>query len=280
MANHGSTDSHLATLLKQINYIALTNLPLVHNFRWSFHIRECKGWAWLCPASKFQIFTTDTKIYGLACCPFRILHVISYDMIKVPESGLNLFVRSVLAKAGVDQFSCDAVAQSLVDANLRGIDTHGVRLLPIYLNNLEQGGIEKEPRMEVKRTYPSCCVVDADDGFGAAAGFRAIDECMKIAEEQGMAVATVINSSHCGYMAAFCLRAAEKGFMAFGFTNNGPIMLSHNGTAEYFGTNPICFAAPREEGAPFCVDMATTGKTNNSVQLAKLTGSKLPEGPY
>lgn len=156
----------------------------------------------------------------------------NHQMKKVPESGLKHLVLSVLAKAGVDPFSCDAVAHSLVDANLRGIDTHGVRLLPLYVNALEQGGINKEPHMEIKRTFPSCCVVDADDGLGAAAGFRAIDERMKIAEEQGMAIATVVNSSHCGYMAAFSLRAAEKGFMAFGFTNNGPIMLSYNGMAE------------------------------------------------
>jgi LDH2 family malate/lactate/ureidoglycolate dehydrogenase len=199
-------------------------------------------------------------------------------MTRVIEEALTRFVGDILTCAGVDSFSCQAVSQSLVQANLRGIDSHGVRLLPLYIDCAEKGGINKNPQFGVKRTFPCCCCIDADNGFGAAAGFRAIDECMKIAEEQGLAIASVINSSHSGYMAAFTLRAAAKGFIAFAFTNTGPAMLSYNGSGQYFGTNPICFAAPREESDPFCVDMATTGKTHNSVELAKLTGSELDEG--
>ena len=199
-------------------------------------------------------------------------------MKKVSAEKLGRFVGDVLASCGVDSSGSEAVSQSLVQANLRGIDSHGVRLLPTYAESADKGGVNKHPKINVKQTFPSCCCVDADNGFGAAAGFRAIDECIKIAENQGIGIASVINSSHCGYMAAYTLRAAAKGYMAFSFTNTGSAMLSYNGTKKYIGTNPICFAAPREESDPFCVDLATTARTYNSVELARLTGSKLDEG--
>jgi len=92
-----------------------------------------------------------------------------------------------------------------------------------------------------------------------------------------VAAVGVINSSHPGMMASYVLRTVERGFLAFAFTNTGPKILSHHGKRPYFGTNPIAFACPREEKAPFCLDMATRVIPWNKVEAARKSNTPLPE---
>ena len=101
-------------------------------------------------------------------------------------------------------------------------------------------------------------VLDADNAFGHAAGMKSIDLGEKIAIDNGIGLVAVINSSHSGSMAGMALKGAEKGFITFAFTHADSLMLSYNGKKPYFGTNPICMAAPRENDEPYCLDMATT----------------------
>ena len=101
---------------------------------------------------------------------------------------------------------------------------------------------------------------------------KAIDICMKIANKFGVGIVAVKNSSHPGALASMALRAARKNYIAFAFTHADSLMLSHNGKKAYFGTNPICFAAPRKEKEPFCIDMATSMISWN--KLLKLRSKK------
>eukprot|EP01136_Pigoraptor_vietnamica_P027996 Opistho-1_new@85013 len=176
----------------------------------------------------------------------------------VAYEDLKRFVHGVLKAAGVDDFSADAVTESLVETSARGTDSHGVRLLNHYMITVEDGGTTRCPNITHTAKFPCFLTVDADSGFGQAAGVRAVDVAMEAAEKYGMAVATVINSNHPGAMWQYTVRAAKKGYIAFGFTNTGPKILSHGGRDAYFGTNPVCFAAPRVEEDPVCLDMATT----------------------
>lgn len=168
------------------------------------------------------------------------------------------FVKKVLARANLDKFSINSVATGLCETSLRGVESHGVRLLPHYVRSAILGRKNPRPNFKFKKTFPALGVLDADNGFGHAAGIKAIDHCIKLAKSYGIGVVAVKNSSHPGAMATMALKAARKGFISFAFTHADSLLLSHNGVRPYFGTNPICIAVPRTEKEPYCLDMATS----------------------
>ena len=160
----------------------------------------------------------------------------------------------------------------MYEASLRGVDSHGVRLLNHYVLSAVKGRKNPKPNYKFYKSFPALGVLNADNAFGHAAGIKAIDICMKIANKLGVGIVAVKNSSHPGALASMTLRAARKNYIAFAFTHADSLMLSHNGKKSYFGTNPICFAAPRKEKEPFCIDMATSMISWN--KLLKLRNQK------
>jgi ureidoglycolate dehydrogenase (NAD+) len=177
---------------------------------------------------------------------------------KINHKKLKSFILEVLFKAGLDKHSRVSVTTGLYEASLRGVDSHGVNLLKHYVYSALKGRKNPKPKYKFKKTFPALGVLDANHAFGHAAGMKAIDICTKMADKFGIGVIAVKNSSHPGALASMAIKAARKKYIAFAFTHADSLMLSHNGKKSYFGTNPICFAAPRKEKEPFCVDMATS----------------------
>jgi len=199
-------------------------------------------------------------------------------MKKILYEDLVSFTSSILKKARLDEYSLDAVTIGLCETSLRGVDSHGIRLLPHYFNSAISGRKNPNPKFVVKKNFPSIAHLDADNAFGHSAGMKAIDIAMEIAETQGIATVAVSNSSHPGAMASMALRAARKGYIAFAFTHADALILSHSGSRPYFGTNPVCFAAPRQENEPYCLDMATSIAPWNRVKSNRSLNKELDEG--
>lgn len=177
---------------------------------------------------------------------------------RIKHKNLKKFIFKVLHKAGLDKYSRDSVTTGLYEASLRGVDSHGVRLLYHYVLSAISGRKNPRPNYKFHKSFPALGILNADNAFGHAAGMKAIDIGMKIANRFGVGIVAVKNSSHPGALASMALRAARKNYISFAFTHADSLMLSHNGKKPYFGTNPICFAAPRKEKEPFCIDMATS----------------------
>ena len=196
---------------------------------------------------------------------------------RVPADRLTAFVLGALTVAGAATDSAEAVTRALVSTSLRGVDSHGVRLLPHYLRALAGGRISRAPRIAVTRTAPGAAVVDADDGFGHPASYRAVVEGCRIAEETGVAAVSVVNSSHFGAAGCYALEAAALGKVAFAFCNSDAMVLLHDGVMPFHGTNPIAFAAPVAGERPFLVDMATSIVPGNRILDYKTKGLPLPE---
>jgi len=199
-------------------------------------------------------------------------------MKKITYENLKQFHNAILTTIGLDEFSVDAVTTGLCETSLRGVDSHGVRLLPHYVNSALSGRKNPQPKFKISKTFPSIAHLDADNAFGHAAGMKAIEIAMEMAEVQGVGIVAASNSSHPGAMASMALKAARKGFIALAFTHADALVLSHNGTRPYFGTNPICMAVPREEKEPYCLDMASSIVSWNKVLLKKNSQSELIEG--
>lgn len=200
----------------------------------------------------------------------------SYDFYKCRREDLESFLTALLSAAGCDEPSTTAVARAVVDASARAYDTHGVRLVPWYVQCLEGGRINGSPRIDISRKAPGILHVDADNGFGHLASYRAIDALCEIANQQGVAVATVGRSSHHGATGCYTVAAARRGFAALGMTHADSVVVPHDGVAPFFGTNPISFAVPLEGEDPLVLDMATSSIPLNRVMLRRSTGSPLP----
>jgi len=197
--------------------------------------------------------------------------------IAVPQDRLTSFVEGALTARGSSVEQAATVARALVTTSLRGVDSHGVRLLPHYLRALGGGRIAKAPTLTATRTALGAAIVDADSGFGHFAGYRAIAEGCALAREAGIAGISVINSSHFGAAGCYALAAAEMGFLAFAFCNSDPFVLPHDAQAPFHGTNPIAFAAPVRGERPFLLDMATLIVPWNRIRDYEMKGLPVPE---
>lgn len=194
----------------------------------------------------------------------------------IAAADLDRYARALLSAAGADAPSTDAVTRALMAASLRGIDTHGITLLPHYIRVLEGGRINGRPHMRFERRGPAVGHLDADNGFGHLAGYRAIEHGIDIARQQGIGAVAVGNSSHYGAAGAYTLAAAEQGFAALSLTHSDPVVLAHGGTGAFNGTNPIAFAAPVPGAEPVLVDLATSAIAWNRIPLQAGRGQPLP----
>lgn len=199
-----------------------------------------------------------------------------FDGVRCRGETIEAFVKSLIIGGGASEESATATARALTDASMRAVDTHGVRLTPHYLRGLKGGRIKPDPTVRIERLSPSVVHVDADDGLGHLASYRGIEAGLEVARETGLAAVAVGRSTHHGASGCYTLAAARQGFAALGMTNADAIVAPHSGIKAFFGTNPISFAVPAEEGHPILLDMATSSIPLNRVLLRRDTGTDLP----
>lgn len=197
---------------------------------------------------------------------------------RVFPSELERFVREVLIAEGAAEAMAFDTAAGLVHASLRGVDSHGVRLLPHYVKGLRGGRINRSPALQFERRARAVGRLDADHAFGHHAGTIAMSHAMSMAKEFGVGTVAVANSSHCGALAFLALPAAEAGMIGIVMTHATPRLKTPGGRQPIFGNNPICVVAPIEGSSPFCFDAATSTSTFNAVRIAAERGEPLPPG--
>ena len=196
---------------------------------------------------------------------------------RVPFNVLRDFAFDVLKALGVDAESARFTAEGLCHASLRGVDSHGIRLLPHYVAAVQHGRINRKPDFAFRQMTASTGVLDADHGFGHAAGMRAMAEAIALGRKSGTGHVAVRNSSHCGAMSYFALEACKHDMIGMAFTHASPKVRSPNSTGCFFGINPLCMAAPMEGEDPFCFDSAPTAFTANKVKIYRDRNEALPE---
>jgi ureidoglycolate dehydrogenase (NAD+) len=199
-------------------------------------------------------------------------------MRRIEAEQLERWVRELLAAAGLQAGAAAVVADSLVDASLRGVDSHGVARTTIYVERLQAGGLNADPHPKVLRREGAIALVDGDDGPGQVAGVFATDLSIELARELGAGVVAVRGSSHYGAAAYYTRRAAAAGMVGMSSTNSDPLVIPYGGMDHALGTNPISLAAPLPDGGVFDLDMATSQVAINKVYNARDEGRPIPEG--
>ncbi len=202
----------------------------------------------------------------------------SMTSVSVSHEALTPFVARLFMAQGLPEHDAASVAQCLVLANLRGVDTHGVYRAPAYLDRLRAGLVAREPALSARRVAHSAIHVDGGNGMGAVVGSYAMGEGIALARETGIALVSVKRSGHYGMAAWYVMKALEAGFIAMAFTNASPALPPWGGRAPMLGTSPLAVAVPAGTEHPFVLDMAMSVLARGNVYIAAERGEAIPEG--
>jgi ureidoglycolate dehydrogenase (NAD+) len=199
-------------------------------------------------------------------------------MRKLAGSAVKELIKKALLGKGATDKVAEYVAEGLVSTSLRGVDSHGIRLIHHYLGVVDTGRINVRPEYRITRKLPTTAILDADNTFGHAAGMEAVNLAVGMAAEFGSGYVAVANSSHFGAAAYFGIEIARHDMIGLSFTHSDSLIIPERGKRSYLGNNPICFTAPVQGEDPFCLDMATSITTFNEIKRLRETGGTAPEG--
>ena len=195
---------------------------------------------------------------------------------SIPADALEQWARGLFGSLGVSSDSAAATAESLVDADLRGIGTHGVVRIPIYVKRLTLGLIKKDPIAHFSAAGSAADRMDGDNGLGQWVGLNAINRACDLAETSGIGMVLATHSNHFGTAGWFARKAAERGFAALIWSQGESLVVPFGGTARFFGTNPFCASMPRDGSAPITLDMATSAVPFGKIEMAKVGSGTIP----
>lgn len=193
-------------------------------------------------------------------------------------SDLSTYVQRVLCALGVSEDGARTTADCLIAADLRGVASHGVGLLPIYARRLRRGTMEPRPVLSVIREGPAFVAVDGGNGLGPVAGAFAMDRAIALCRTSGIAAATVRRSNHFGAAAWYALRALEHDFVGLATSNGTPALAPWGGRSAFFGANPLAVAVPVLGAEAIVFDMATSVVSRAHIRERAARGEAIPEG--
>jgi LDH2 family malate/lactate/ureidoglycolate dehydrogenase len=198
--------------------------------------------------------------------------------IRIAPDRLLEFATAVYARAGMPEQDAGLAADTLVQADLWGHQSHGVMRLSWYVARLRAGVCEPVAKPDFVVDGGAIAVIDGHDGMGQVLTARAMEDAVRRAKAHGVGVVALRNSNHFGTAMYFTLMAARAGCVAFLSTNASPAMAPWGGRRKTVGTNPWSWAAPAGRHAPMVLDIANTGVARGKVYLARQKGLPIPEG--
>ena len=188
-------------------------------------------------------------------------------MFHLPVDDLKRFIETAFLKSGVPNDDAKICSEILITSDLRGIESHGIGRLRMYIDRINNGQIEKKAPLEIVRESPTTAVIDGHHGIGMVIGFRSMNMAIKKAKEFGMGSVAVRNSTHFGIDGYYPLMAIENGMIGMSFTNARPSVSPTFSTQPKLGTNPIAFGAPTDEEFPFLFDAATSITQRGKIEV-------------
>jgi len=195
---------------------------------------------------------------------------------SVPLAALDQFCRQVLIACGANEATADAATRAMMHGTRLGVDSHGIRLLPHYIQALESGRLNKTPQLRTVSGFGAVETLDADHAQGALAAYTGMTRAIALANAFGIGAVAIRNTSHFGPAGAFSVEAARQGLIGFTFANSDSFVRLHDGAERFHGTNPISVAVPSSGENPWLLDMATSAVPFNRVLLYRSLGKRLP----
>jgi LDH2 family malate/lactate/ureidoglycolate dehydrogenase len=197
---------------------------------------------------------------------------------RIDPERLIDFGAAVYTSVGMPEADARLVADTLVQADLWGHQSHGVLRLGWYLDRVRNGVMKPVTQPEFVVDAGSIAVIDGHDGVGHVLTMLATREAVKRAKAHGLGAVGVRMSNHFGTCMYYTLTGAREGCVTLLTSNGGPAMAPWGGRKKIIGTNPWSVAAPAGDHAPFVVDMANTGVARGKIYLARQKRQPIPLG--
>lgn len=198
-------------------------------------------------------------------------------LVSIPK--LQAFGERLLYAVGVPEAHAQLTIETLVEADLRGIESHGMaHIVDFYIRRFQAGQITPKPNIRVLSDAPSAGVIDADRALGFVGAHRAMDMAMEKARQTGVAFVAVRNSTHCGAGQHYALKAARAGMVGISVTTGGNIVIPPGGKKRTYGSNVISNCAPTGRGFEFTLDGATSAVAGGKFEIARRRGKPAKAG--
>ena len=197
---------------------------------------------------------------------------------RFPHEALYGVVHTIFERCGMEEADAGIVADQLVKADLRGIHSHGVMRVPLYVGKLMEGGVDPLGRPRVVKDASAALVVDGDNSMGQIASAFAMGQAIERARTTNVAVAAVGHSNHCGAMEYYVRMAVAADMIGIATTNALPTMAPWGGIDKLVGLNPIGIGIPAGAEGPLVLDFAFGATAHGRMQVYQQKGIPIPEG--
>ncbi len=198
----------------------------------------------------------------------------------IPAPELRSRVAAVVRAAGSSEQEAQAVAQNLVLANLSGHDSHGVGMLPRYVDALLEGGLQPNASVRVTLDAGTMLALDGQRGYGQTVGAQAMQMAIARARQHGSCIMTLGQAHHLGRIGHWAEMAVAQGLVSLHFVNvlSRPVVAPWGGADGRFGTNPMCVGVPLAGREPFVLDFATSRVAQGKMRVAHNEGRQVEAG--
>lgn len=196
----------------------------------------------------------------------------------IDAGQLRELVQEVFLRCSMEASEAELLADSLVEADLGGVHSHGVLRVPEYVKKLRGGGVDPRGQPRVVRQFGACLVVDGNNSMGQVSAHFAMREAIALARQSGIAAAAIRGSNHCGAMAYFARQALEYDMVGLATTHALPTMAPWGGAERLLGINPLAVAIPAGQELPMVYDAAFSGSSHGKIRIYRQKGLQLPEG--
>lgn len=197
---------------------------------------------------------------------------------RIQVEALQKMVSQIFVRVGMAEADAQLLADSLVFADLRGVNSHGVLRVPEYVEKLTVKGVNPQGRPHIVHEYGGCVVVDGGNSMGQIGMDFAMRECVRRAETHGIAAAAVRGSNHSGAMAYFAIQALPHEMIGIATTNALPTMAPWGGMEKIVGINPLGVAIPAGAELPIVHDAAFSGSSHGKIRIHEQKGQPIPAG--
>ena len=196
---------------------------------------------------------------------------------RVAPEKLRSFAETIVFRLGTSKRDARQIADCLVAADLRGIETHGVARLPLYSRRIVSGAVNPRPKAVKYSSRGAAVAIDGDNGPGPVIGTFAMREAIRRARRYGVGWAGVRNSNHFAHASYYCEAACAVSMIGLASSSGEPSIAPWGGISPFFANNPFALAAPTST-TPVVVDMATSVTARGRIILARQKGTAIPEG--
>ncbi len=203
-------------------------------------------------------------------------------MPSIDPQALRDYVTATFVAADVPPDDAADVSQHLVEANLKGHDSHGVVRVSWYLQSVKDGLTTAKTEIRIEKESGTTALIDGGWGFGQVIARRTMEIAIEKAKQSGVGIALAHQSTHVGRVGAYVEQAAAEGLIGFATANNhggGHLVAAFGGTERRLSTNPMAYAFPTTDGSPpFVLDMATSVAAEGKMRVALNKGAEVPDG--